>query len=152
MTDRSRRLRLRQLDKALEPWRSMREPPPEGWLRTFRKALGMTLADLGRRMGSSPSAVSQLENAERQGTVTLSTLQSAADALDCELVYRLVPRRSLQAFLEREAERAARREVDRVRHTMSLEAQEISEEEIENQVEERTENLMASNWRRIWKA
>jgi predicted DNA-binding mobile mystery protein A len=111
----------------------------------------MTLSDLGRRVGLSFQALSQFEKAEREGTITLSTLRTVADALGCDLVYALVPRESLQASLEREAHRRARRMLDRVRHSMSLEAQDISEEEMENQLRELTEELLAGSWRKIWK-
>ena len=145
------RLRLRQLDEALLPWKSLRQRPGGGWIRVIRQALGMTLADLGRRMGFSASAISQFEKAERDGTITLSTLQTIAAALDCDLVYGLVPRKSLQASLESEARQRARRMLDRVRHSMSLEAQDISEEEMESQLRELTEELLAGSWRKIWK-
>jgi predicted DNA-binding mobile mystery protein A len=102
-------------------------------------------------MGFSAPAISQFEKAERDGTITLSTLQTIADALDCDLVYGLVPRESLRAYLEREAHRRARRMLDRVRHSMSLEAQDISEEEMESQLRELAEELLAGSWRKIWK-
>ena len=151
MAERTQKLRLRQLDEALQGWKDLRPRPEAGWIRVIRESLGMTLSDLGRRVGLSFQALSQFEKAEREGTITLSTLRTVADALGCDLVYALVPRESLQASLEREAHRRARRMLDRVRHSMSLEAQDISEEEMESQLRELAEELLAGSWRKIWK-
>lgn len=151
MTETLRRLRLRQLDKSLLSWNSLRPRPAEGWIRTIRRALGMTVGDLGRRVGISAPAVSQLEKAEREYAITLSRLQALAEALDCDLVYAFVPRTSLGTFLKREAEQIARGRVNRVQHSMSIEAQGVGNAEIKNQVREQTEEILAGNWRRIWK-
>jgi len=151
MAETLRRLRLRQLDKSLLPWKSLGPRPSDGWARTIRRALGMTVGDLGRRIGISAPAVSQLEKGEREYTITLSRLQTLAEALDCDLVYAFVPRAGLGAFLKREAERIARRRVDRVQHSMTLEAQDVGDEEIKNQIREQTEEILTGNWRRIWK-
>lgn len=151
MADRMQRLRLRQLDSALQAWKSRAPIPREGWVRTLRTALGMTLTDLATKLGITYQAVSQLEKSEQEGSVTISTLRGIADALDCELMYALVPRESLEAFLVDTARRHARERVDRVQHSMSLEAQEVSEKEIEHQIRDLTEELLAGNWRKIWK-
>jgi predicted DNA-binding mobile mystery protein A len=151
MAERMQQLRLRQLDEALRPWKSLQPPPVEGWIRTLRKALDMTLSDLGLRVGLSGPAISQFEKAETADSVTLSTLRKVAHALDCDLVYALVPRDSLRDFLEQEAREHARRRFDRVQHSMSLEEQAISREALENQVRDYTAELLAGDWRRIWK-
>ncbi len=151
MADRMQQLRLRQLDAALQAWKKRTPLPREGWVRTLRTALGMTLSDLATRLGITFQAVSQLEKSEQEGSVAISTLQAVADALECDLVYALVPRESLEAFLVGNARQHARRRVDRVQHSMSLEAQEISRKEIEHQIDDLTEELLAGNWRKIWK-
>lgn len=65
------------------------------WLRTMRKAMGIKGYELAQRMAVSAARVSVLENDEEQGAVTLKMMQKAAQALDCEFVYMLVPRKSL---------------------------------------------------------
>jgi predicted DNA-binding mobile mystery protein A len=111
----------------------------------------MTLTDLATRLGVTFQAVSRLEKSEQEGSVTISTLRAIADALDCDLTYAFVPRESLEAFLVENAREHARRRVDRVQHSMTLEAQEVSEKEIEHQIRDLTEELLAGNWRKIWK-
>jgi predicted DNA-binding mobile mystery protein A len=72
-----------------------RRPPPEGWVRHLRDALGMNTRQLAARLGTSRQAVLGLESRERRGAITLDTLGRAADALGCELRYVLIPRDSL---------------------------------------------------------
>ena len=65
--------------------------PPEGWLRTVRKALGMSGAQLARKMGITRSRVAQAEQAELSGGATLKSMQAAAEAIGCRFVYTVVP-------------------------------------------------------------
>jgi predicted DNA-binding mobile mystery protein A len=75
--------------------RELADRPDDGWIREVRIALGMTSAQLAARMQVSQSAVTQLEQSEVAGTARLDSLHRAAAALDCDLVYALVPKRGL---------------------------------------------------------
>lgn len=97
--------------------------PPAGWIRAIRDALGMSGPDLAHRMGVSAATVSDIERSERDGTARLDTLKRAADALDCDLVYLLVPRRSLTATVEQRALNHVRGHVSAVARAMTLESQ-----------------------------
>ena len=97
--------------------------PRGGWVRAIRDALGMSAADLGRRLGVSHAAVSELERNERGGTARLDTLRRAAGALDCTLVYALIPRRGLDSTVRVRAEELADVDLRGVQHTMALEDQ-----------------------------
>ena len=77
--------------------------PPFGWIRTIRLALGMSTLDLGRRMGLTQSRISQIERAELDGSVRLSTLRRAATSLECTFRYALVPSESLDSMVYRQA-------------------------------------------------
>jgi predicted DNA-binding mobile mystery protein A len=68
----------------------------------------MSSRQLAARLGLSQSAVSQLERSEVGGRIRLDSLRRAAAALDCELVYSLVPRTSLEETLETRARALAR--------------------------------------------
>ena len=90
-------LALQQLDKTLGPWRSVPQSRPSGgWLRAVRQALGMTTRQLARAVGVTQAAVADAERTEAKGDITLATLQRYAAALDCDVVYALVPKRPLQ--------------------------------------------------------
>jgi len=99
--------------------------PRGGWVRSIRDALGMSAAELGRRLGVAHSSVFDLERSERAGSVRLDTLRRAADALDCTLVYAFVPNRGLEATVRARAEELADDDLRAVDHTMALEDQKV---------------------------
>ena len=99
--------------------------PAAGWIRAIRQSLGMTTAQLARRLGVSQPRIPVLEKAEANGSITLDSLERAARALDCDLVYVLVPKSTLQAQVEQRGLDVARRRLEGVRHTMALEAQSV---------------------------
>src|SRR5580658_6355456 len=81
--------------------------PRAGWIRAIRNALGMSQAVLAERLGVSGSAVNQLERAELHGGITTGKLAEVAGALDCTLVYALVPNSTLEQTVNTQAETAA---------------------------------------------
>jgi len=122
-------------------------PPPKGWIRAIRDALGMTGVQLAKRLGVRPQTVDALENSEASGSIQLATLRRAAEALDCTLVYALVPNSSLQEAVAARARRIALRDLERVNHTMKLEAQETGDAEREQRIEDYIRSLAD---RRLW--
>ena len=144
-------LRLRQLDSALEAAKGMRHrpPPPEGWIRTLREALGMSLRQLAQRAGISKTAVASIEKNEAKGSVRLESLHRLAEAMDCELIYAVVPRGSLEETVSKQAVHAAERLVSRVADSMALEAQGTSAEERNQLVNEIADDLR-HNLSKIW--
>lgn len=124
MRPQDREAARRQLDKRLNALTSEAlVRPPRGWVKAIREALGMTSAQLAKRLGVSQPRVVAIEQAEAKGTITLDSLERAAHALDCRLVYALVPRQPLDALVEERAAQLANKRLDSTRHTMALEAQ-----------------------------
>lgn len=145
-------LPLKQLDSTLAPWRSLRSPPPTGgWIRAVRQALGMTTRQLAKSVGVTQPAVADAERTEAKGDITLKTLRRYAAALECELVYALVPFKSLEETVETRAERIARDQVARVRHSMRLEQQGTSDELLDHEVEELKRKLLEGRRSRLWR-
>ncbi len=109
----------------------------------------MPRAEVARRLGVTDQAVAYLEKSEADGAIQLDTLRRAAEALECTLVYALVPTQSLEAIVDDRAHLVARRDVDRVRHTMLLEDQQGGEPDTERLVEDLAEQLRDSSslWR-----
>jgi len=101
--------------------------PSRGWVRAMRDGLGMTTAQLAKRMGVSQPRISELEKAELTGSVTLHSLERAAEALGCRVVYALVPVRPLGDVLEERASRVADRQLASVGQTMALEDQAVAD-------------------------
>lgn len=109
-------------------------PPPKGWIKAIREALGMTGQQFASRMGIKPPSVVDLEKSEALGTVQLKTLSRAADALGCKLVYAIVPKTSLQDAVDARARKIAMHALRRVAHTMKLENQAVDEADLERQI------------------
>lgn len=109
--------------------------PPKGWIRAIRDALGMSAVQLGKRLGVKPQSVADIELSEIRGTIQLKTLRRFAEALDCTLVYALVPNSSLDDAVQKRARAMAREELARIGHSMDLEAQGLSDAEREAQIE-----------------
>jgi predicted DNA-binding mobile mystery protein A len=146
-----RSLPLQQLDKTLGPWRALTHARPSGgWLRAIRQTLGMTTRQLAKSVGVTQAAVVDAERTEAKGDITLATLQRYAAGLGCEVAYALVPIRPLQEMVEQQADRIARDQVSRVRHSMALEDQLTSEEHSEREIAELRRKLLEGKRSRLW--
>ena len=98
-------------------------PPVRGWIKAIREALGMSTAQLAHRLKIKQPSVVELEKSEAKGSIELATLRRVAEALDCTLVYALVPRKPLEAMVHDHARAFARRRHEHVEHSMLLEDQ-----------------------------
>jgi predicted DNA-binding mobile mystery protein A len=145
-------LLCKQLDRQLEDWQKLkfRERPAHGWVQTIRKALGMTGQQLAKRAGLHRMRIIQLERAESADAVTLRSLRAIAKNLGCELVYTLVPQIPLQTMLEQQALKIAKRRVEQVAHSMSLENQAVSDAQLQEQIEELTKKLLEGPPKHLW--
>lgn len=112
------------------------KPPPKGWIRAIRDALGMSSEQLGRRLSLRSQSIDDWEKTEANGSIQLATLRRAADALDCTLVYALIPKTSLEETVQSRARRIAMRELRRVAHTMKLEDQATDDIDQKEQIAE----------------
>jgi predicted DNA-binding mobile mystery protein A len=100
-------------------------PPVRGWMKAIREALGMSSAQLAKRLGVKQPSVVALEQSEVKGTIELASLQRVAGALDCTLVYALVPNQPLEVMVRDRARTFARRRLEVVEHSMLLEDQKV---------------------------
>ena len=124
--------------------------PKMGWIRTIREALGMTTGQLAKRLGVVQQRISAIEDAEQRGALKLSTLDEAAQALNCKLVYFLIPIDPLESMLKHRAHTVAKRRLDLSTHSMDLEAQGVSPEEQHRQLEELVKELLTKRPRDLW--
>jgi predicted DNA-binding mobile mystery protein A len=76
-------------------------------------------------MGVTQPRIVELEKSEVGGNVTLHSLQRAAEALGCRVVYALVPDRPLADVVRKRAEQIAAKQLASVRLTMGLEDQAV---------------------------
>lgn len=115
-------LKRKQLDAKLRNAPAV-PTPEEGWIKAIRTALGMSAAQLGKRMKVSQQTVAGLEKRERNGSISISSLRRAAEALNCDVRVVFVPKTSLEDTVHAQAEVKARAARNRVVHTMELEDQ-----------------------------
>jgi predicted DNA-binding mobile mystery protein A len=135
-----------QLDRKLPALRQAaaalaRAAPTIGWIKALRQSLGLTTVAFARRLQVAQQTVVDLESSERAGTITLASLRRAADALDAQFVYALVPRKSLRRTLSERAHELARQRIAPVAHSMRLEAQGLTEKELAQQIDELAREL-----------
>jgi predicted DNA-binding mobile mystery protein A len=100
-------------------------PPVRGWIKAIREALGMTTEQLARRLGVRQPSVVALEQSELKGSIELATLRRVAAALDCTLVYALIPRQALEQTVRARARNFLRGRRASVEHSMALEDQRV---------------------------
>jgi predicted DNA-binding mobile mystery protein A len=85
------------LDKRIERLNSAKDvaaKPSRGWLRAIRGAIGLTQGEVAAKISVKRQTYAQFELAEEHGAISLSSLRRAAEAMDCELVYFVVPKGS----------------------------------------------------------
>jgi predicted DNA-binding mobile mystery protein A len=142
----------RALDNRLTPLRRSEElrAPSAGWIKAIRQALGMTTAQLGRRIGVSQPRVVELEQAEADRSVTLKSLERAAEALGCRLVYALVPNEPLETRVQRQAEAVAHQHMAAAGHSMRLEDQGTAPAVEAREITRLAAELLARRPARLW--
>jgi len=124
--------------------------PKEGWIRTLRKALGMSGTQLAARLGVSKSQASQMERMEMEDRITLKQLRRVADVLDCDLSYALIPRQPVNDMLRARAELKAAKRVNEADVQMTLEAQKLSKEQLQAQFRLEVDRLLKEQPRDLW--
>jgi predicted DNA-binding mobile mystery protein A len=143
------------LENKVKPWLELRDDniPPSGWLKAIRGALGITSRQLAARLGVEQAAILQFEKNEAEGKASLETIQKAARAMRCKLVYAIVPEEpftSLESLMDEQAVRAAHEIIARVDHSMRLEQQGLSPERSSEQVRDLAAELKAKVDPSLW--
>jgi predicted DNA-binding mobile mystery protein A len=108
----------------------------------------MTGDQLGRRLKVTPQTIEQFEKSELQGTIEIQTLRKTAEALNCRLVYALVPNEPLEQMVKRRAQDIAERRLVPVVHSMRLENQGPTTERHKEAVEDYIRSVLTD--RDLW--
>jgi predicted DNA-binding mobile mystery protein A len=146
-------LQFQQLSKKMSQFSSLRQvtPPPTGWIKAIRTTLGMSMQQLGNRLGITKQAVLDIERREKEGSITIKSLSEIARAMDMQLVYGFVPNdENLDALVEKRATELAKIIVMRTSSTMKLEDQANSKNRIQTAIQERTEDLINELPKILW--
>lgn len=151
MSDTKTRLKRMQLMDAQRtyPGPEAAAVPRSGWVRAIREALGMSQGQLAERMKISRQSLQDLEKSEAERRITLDSLDRAARAMGCRVVYSLVPESgTLDDLLERRANQVADALLRSPDHSMKLEAQGVSE--MDRQRSLLVDELLRGNPRKLW--
>jgi predicted DNA-binding mobile mystery protein A len=147
------RLATEQLDRRfvdLRPLVGKAARPPRGWIKAIREGLGMTSAQLAKRMGVSQPRIAELEKAEIGGNVTVQSLERAAEALECRLVYLLIPNQPLEERIAVQAETVAEQHMSSVEQTMRLEKQAVDNDRQRRALKQRIITQLLDRPSRLW--
>lgn len=110
--------------------------PPEGWVASVRKALGISAAQLGRMVGRTRANISAAERSEQNDRITLQTMNTLAEAMGCRFVYAIVPGEGrIDDVLKARAREKARGIVSRASTHMALEKQSLTSGQIDTEIE-----------------
>ncbi len=96
----------------------------------------MSTRQLAGRLNISQPSVTALEQSEAKGSIELASLRRVAEALDCTLVYALVPKKPLEAMVRDRARAFLRRRREPIEHSMALEDQKVSVRDLEARLDE----------------
>ena len=146
-------LQIQQLNGKMLAYASVQKvvPPPTGWIKAIRNAIGMSMLQLGNRLSITKQSVQDIERREKDGSITIKALREAARALDMQLIYGFVPKDgSLELLIERKAKELATQIVMRTNNTMKLEDQENTRQRIETAIKERTTIIKTEMPKTLW--
>ena len=121
--------------------------PVRGWIKAIREALGMSTAQLANRLNVKQPSVVAMEQSEARGSIELATLRRVAEALDCTLVYALLPNKPLETMVRNRARTFASRRLQPVEHTMLLEDQKVTAKDVKARLDE---TMRETNPRLFW--
>lgn len=133
---------------------STRPTIKKGWVKSVRNALGISSRQLAKLMSVTQTNITQLESSESNKTVSLKSLSKAAEAMDCELVYMIVPKspnNSFDELLDQKAMALAKKIASGVPHSMSLELQEVNSTTTQDQIKNLAQDLKKDLDVRLWK-
>lgn len=145
-------LRLQQIEEVIRPFRTLVDthPPRRGWIQALQQALGVTNRQLAKRLRLKPQTIEDMQEYEAKETIKLQTLRKLAQALDCHLVYAVVPNKPLEEMRLEQARKVAQRQLKPVAHSMSLEAQGVSDADQKIELDRLVQKLLAGNPRKLW--
>jgi predicted DNA-binding mobile mystery protein A len=146
-----KKLQIEQLDTNLPMYRNLPPRPQKGWIQGVRIALNMSYRQFGKRLGVAAQSAQEIEQREKDGSISLKVLGEAAAALNMRLVYGLVPvDGSFEKTLEKRSLEIARQIVMRTDNTMRLENQQVSKERLEKDIKLLAGEIQREMPRYLW--
>ncbi|MBL7111952.1 MAG: mobile mystery protein A [Bacteroidales bacterium] len=142
-----------QLDKKIVKFSNLEGivVPPNGWIYSIRQGINMSLRQLGQRLSITPQSVKEIEEREKNNSISLNVLKQVASALDMHFVYGFIPKeKTLEKMVKKRAADLAKQIVERTSVHMNLEDQKITQERIKKAINEKTEELTRELPKILW--
>lgn len=147
------RLILEQIDRKILQLKKLDNLviPDSGWIYAIRQSLGMSLRQLGNKMGITPQSVKEIEVREKNGTISLNVLRHFGKSLDLKLVYGFIPKQdNLEMIIEKRARELAKEIVNRTSVSMKLEDQENRPARIKKAISDKTNEIKLEMPKYLW--
>ena len=127
------------------------DSPPNGWIYAIRMALGMSMRQLGKLVEITPQGIKDIETREKNGNITLASLEQIGKKLNMKLVYGFVPLDgSLQKMIDKRAFEIATTIVARTASTMKLEDQAVSQKMLNKSIKAKAQEIKQKNLKLLW--
>jgi len=150
---RNNKLQFQQLNEKIDQLTDLQHVivPPIGWIKAIRNGIGMSMEQLGKKLSITKQGVMDIEKREKEGAITIKSLQEIAKAMDMKLVYGFVPNEGdLEQMIETRGIEMATKIVERTSNTMKLEDQANSKERIEKAIKERASEIINNTPKILW--
>ena len=139
-----------KVNQALKQLSGYSMPSTEGWIKTVRKALGMSGSQLAKRLGVTKGRVSQAESAELSGGSTIMSMQNMAQAMDCRFVYAIIPKKEIHSIIRDRAILKAKEQIKAASTQMALEAQSLNHEQLAFEVDRLASDIIKNMPSDLW--
>ena len=125
--------------------------PSSGWVYSIRHALGMSMRQLGNRMGITPQSVKEIEAREQNETISIKVLRQFGKSLNLKLIYGFIPQSGkLEDIIEKRAYELAMEIVNRTSISMKLEDQENNPARIQKAIKEKANEIKTEMPKYLW--
>ena len=149
----TKKLIREQLDNKIARFKDLENVviPPQGWIYSIRQGINMSLRQLGQRMSITPQSVKEIEDREKNGTISIKVLKQTAAALDMKFVYGFIPKeKTLEGMIQKRAEKLARSIVERTSNQMDLEDQKVTSERLKKAIKDKAAELKDETPKLLW--
>jgi predicted DNA-binding mobile mystery protein A len=126
--------------------------PPEGWITTVRKALGMSVLQLADRLAVGRSAIYQAEQNERSKAISIGQMEKLAEAMGARFVYGIVLKGSVEEMILDQARLRARSMIRRTNAHMALEKQALPSDVLNDEIESLAKEIAEKRPSDLWAA
>ena len=152
MSDKFKKLMIEQLQNSLHDFTKLahKPVPQKGWIRAVREALSMSSESLANRLGCQRSNITAIEQREVKKTISLETLETVAKALNCTLVYCIIPNEPFDKIIDKQARIVAQKKVQKINNSMKLEQQGLDPKQLKQKEDILVQELLRGNLKKLW--